>query len=66
MHRNFGYFMNLVSLARVEQNPTVKTEIKQKINSFEVSDIEQDLNKFLPIDQRQIIKRLPELTSELF
>ncbi len=26
----FGYFMNLVSLARVEQNPTVKTEIKQK------------------------------------
>jgi len=24
------YFMNLVSLARVEQNPTVKTEIKQK------------------------------------
>ena len=26
----FGYFMNLVSLARVEQNPTVKTEIKQR------------------------------------
>jgi tryptophanyl-tRNA synthetase len=26
----FGYFLNLVSLARVEQNPTVKTEIKQK------------------------------------
>jgi tryptophanyl-tRNA synthetase len=26
----FGYFMNLVSLARAEQNPTVKTEIKQK------------------------------------
>ncbi len=26
----FSYFMNLVSLARVEQNPTVKTEIKQK------------------------------------
>jgi len=26
----FGYFMNLVSLSRVEQNPTVKTEIKQK------------------------------------
>lgn len=25
-----GYFMNLVSLSRVEQNPTVKTEIKQK------------------------------------
>ncbi|MEK7478514.1 MAG: tryptophan--tRNA ligase [Patescibacteria group bacterium] len=24
------YFMNLVSLSRVEQNPTVKTEIKQK------------------------------------
>jgi len=26
----FGYFLNLVSLARAEQNPTVKTEIKQK------------------------------------
>jgi len=26
----FNYFLNLVSLARVEQNPTVKTEIKQK------------------------------------
>ena len=26
----FGYFLNLVSLARAERNPTVKTEIKQK------------------------------------
>ena len=30
----FGYFLNLVSLARVEQNPTVKTEIKQKNCSY--------------------------------